>query len=193
MTVLGAILAGGMSTRMGTDKADVYVGDETMLERVGRALQAVAEETVVLGPERSGWATWPDSVHVHGPLAGVATALRRTEHSHVLLLAVDQPFVRTETLRKIVELATDIPVVPVDDHGVPQVTCALYPRAIRREALEEASADGSVQSLLDRVSFRPIPPDEWLQWGEDGRSWFSTDDTKALEEGLKLYGDSRPS
>ena len=188
MTVLGAVLAGGMSTRMGTDKADVLVGDKTMLERVGHAVGSVADETVVLGPDREGWKTWPDSVHVHGPLAGIATALSRTEHSHVLLLAVDQPFVRIETLRRIVDLATEIPVVPVDEHGVPQVTCAVYPRAIREEALEEARAEGSVQSLLDRVSFRPIPPDEWQEWGEDGRSWFSTDDLDALEKGMALYG-----
>jgi molybdopterin-guanine dinucleotide biosynthesis protein A len=188
MTVLGAVLAGGMSTRMGTDKADVLVRDKTMLERVGHAVQAVTDQTIVLGPDREGWETWPDSVHVHGPLAGIATALNRTGHGHVLLLAVDQPFVRIETLRRIVDLAADIPVVPVDEHGVPQVTCALYPRAIREEAFEEATANGSVQSLLDRVSFKPIPPDEWRNWGEDGRSWYSTDDPDALEQGLELYG-----
>ena len=188
MTVLGAVLTGGMSTRMGTDKADVLVGDKTMLERVGHAVESVADETVVLGPDREGWKTWPDSVHVHGPLAGIATALSRTEHSHVLLLAVDQPFVRIETLRRIVDLAAEIPVVPVDEHGVPQVTCAVYPGAIREEAMEEARAEGSVQSLLDRVSFHPIPPDEWQDWGEDGRSWYSTDDLDALEKGMALYG-----
>lgn len=188
MTVLGAVLAGGMSTRMGRDKADVLVGDKTMLERVGHAVEAVTDQTIVLGPDREGWETWPDSVHVHGPLAGIATALSRTEHAHVLLLAVDQPFVRIETLRGIVELKADIPVVPVDEHGVPQVTCALYPRAISDEASEEAAASGSVQSLLDRVSFRPIPPDEWTEWGEDGRSWYSTDDPDALEKGIALYG-----
>lgn len=187
MTILGAVLTGGMSTRMGTDKADVLVGDKTMLERVGYAVQSVADETIALGPDREGWQTWPDSVHINGPLAGIATALSRTEHPHVLLLAVDQPFVRVETLQRIVELADDIPVVPVDEHGVPQVTCALYPRTIRGEAMEEAATNGSVQSLLDRVSFRPIPPDEWEGWGEDGRSWYSTDDLKALEKGMKLY------
>lgn len=187
MTVLGAVLAGGKSTRMGTDKADVLVGDKTMLELVGHAVGAATDQTIVLGPDREGWETWPDSVHVHGPLAGIATALVRTDHDHVLLVAVDQPFVRIETLRGIVELRDDIPVVPVDEHGVPQVTCALYPRAIRDEASEEASANGSVQSLLDRVSFRPIPPDEWRDWGEDGRSWYSTDDLEALEKGLALF------
>lgn len=187
MTVLGAVLTGGMSTRMGQDKADVLVGDRTMLEMVGSTVRSVADHTVLLGPYREGWECWPDSVHAHGPLAGIATALSRTRHPQVLLLAVDQPFVRVETLRRMVGLAGDIPVVPVDDHGVPQVTCALYPRAIGPEAMAEADAAGSVQSLLDRVSFRAVTPDQWESWGEDGRSWYSADDPSSLEEGMARF------
>ncbi len=122
-------------------------------------------------------------------MAGIATALSRTYHTQVLLVAVDQPFVRRETLGEIVALADDIPVVPVDDNGVPQVTCALYPRTIQAESMDEAAAGGSVQSLLDLVSFRPVPPDEWASWGEDGRSWYSVDHLEALEEGIRRYGD----
>lgn len=188
MSVLGAVLAGGMSTRMGKDKAGVLVGGKTMLDKVGSAVRAVCDEAVLLGPNRDGWECWPDSVHAHGPLAGITTALTRTHHSHVLLAAVDQPFLRLETLREIVALAQGIPVVPVDDNGVPQVTCALYPQTIQKESLDEAAAGGSVQSLLDRVSFRPVPPDEWASWGEDGRSWYSVDDMAALEEGIRRYG-----
>lgn len=189
MSVLGAVLAGGMSTRMGRDKAGVLVGGRTMLDIVGSAVGAVSHQTVLLGPDRDGWECWPDSVHTHGPLAGIATALSRTYHTHILLVAVDQPFVRRETLAEIVALADDIPVVPVDDNGVPQVTCALYPRTIQTEAMDEAAAGGSVQSLLDRVSFRPVPPDEWASWGEDGRSWYSVDHPDAVQEGIRRYGD----
>lgn len=188
MSVLGAVLAGGLSTRMGRDKADVLVGERTMLDLVGSAVRSVSDESVLLGPDREGWECWPDSVHAQGPLAGIATALSRTERTHVLLVAVDQPFVRVETLEEIVAMATDIPVVPVDESGMPQVTCALYPKIIQTESIDEAAAGGSVQSLLDRVSFRPVPPDVWAAWGDDGRSWYSVDDLGALEEGTRRYG-----
>lgn len=172
---------------MGRDKADVLVSGKSMLELVGSALAKVSDQVILLGPDREGWECWPDSVHVHGPLAGIATALSRTHRSHVLLLAVDQPFVRAATLEGLISLATDIPVVPVDPSGVPQVTCALYPRAIADEAINEAESGGSVQSLLDRVSFRPVTQVEWASWGEDGRSWFSVDDAGALEEGVSRF------
>ena len=188
MSVLGAVLTGGMSTRMGTDKAAVVVDGRTMLDRVGSTVEAVSDQTVLLGPDRDGWECWPDSVHAKGPLAGMTTALSRTNHDQVLLVAVDQAFVRRETLAEIVALAGDIPVVPVDDDGVPQVTCAVYPRAIEAMARDEAAAGGSVQSLLDRVSFMPVAPAKWASWGEDGRSWYSVDDPEALQEGLARYG-----
>jgi hypothetical protein len=67
------------------------------------------------------------------------------------------------------------------------VTCALYPTAIAAEAAEEAAAGGTIQTLLDRVSFLPVTPAEWRSWGEDGRSWFSVDDEDALASGLRQF------
>lgn len=173
---------------MGRDKADVDVAGATMLDRVNRALSPCVSRTVLLGPDRDGWECWPDAVHNQGPLAGIATALERTASEAVLLIAVDQPFVRPDTLAHLVAIDSDLPVVPVDDTGTRQVTCAMYPASIAQAATDEAANEGSIQTLLDRVSFRPVAADEWRRWGEDGRSWFSVDTEKDLTEGLARYG-----
>lgn len=172
---------------MGKDKADVLVHGRTMLDMVGDALRSAVGHVVLLGPDRPGWECWPDSVHVHGPLAGVATLLNRMDATHALVVAVDHPFVRVETLTALANSQNELPVVPVDDHGTRQVTCALYPKTIAESALEEAENRGSIQSLLDRVSFTAITPDLWQPWGEDERSWYSVDSPSALEEGLRRY------
>jgi molybdenum cofactor guanylyltransferase len=185
---LGAILTGGHSTRMGQDKADVVVFGSTMLERVAAALAATAKPMVLLGPDRDGWECWPDSVHAQGPLAGIATALSRATTQHVVLVAVDHPFVQADFLRKMVAVESELPVVPVDETGIRQVTCAVYPTAIAEAAIEEATVGGSIQTLLDRVSFRPVAPHEWRAWGEDGRSWFSVDSPEALDHAEQTYG-----
>lgn len=187
MSTLGAILTGGRSTRMGRDKADVDVAGEKMLDRVARAIRPLVGRTILLGPDRPGWECWPDGFHAHGPLAGVATALNRATSDRVLLVAVDQPFLRTETLRSLIAVSSTLPVVPVDSHGTRQVTCAAYPVSIADAAADEASSDGSIQTLLDRVSFTPVPPEVWESWGEDGRSWFSVDDETSLVEGVARY------
>jgi molybdopterin-guanine dinucleotide biosynthesis protein A len=159
-----------------------------MLERVSSALRSVVGRVVLLGPDRSGWETWPDSVHASGPLAGIATALTRAGSERVLLVAVDQPFVRPQTLQALVGIESSVPVVPVDAEGVRQVTCAIYPTSIAAAALEEASSGGSIQTLLDRVSFRAVPPSEWEGWGEDGRSWQSLDTTEDVADAEGRFG-----
>lgn len=183
----GAILTGGRSTRMGRDKADVTLAGRPMLDWVASALSAVTDEIVLLGPDRPGWECWPDSVHAQGPLAGIATVLSRTTARRVLLVAVDHPFVTAEFLQHLAGIESDVPVVPVDETGVRQVTCAVYPKAIAEAASDEATSGGSIQTLLDRVSFRPVAPDQWRSWGEDGRSWFSVDDEQTLEQGMRDF------
>jgi molybdenum cofactor guanylyltransferase len=187
MSTLGAILAGGSSSRMGADKADVDVGGLTMLQRVSRAIQEVLPEVVLLGEDRTGFVCWPDQVDAAGPLAGITTALLRSAHPRVLIVAVDNAFVRSDTLAGLLSVASKLPVVPVDRYGVRQVTCAVYPASIATVAAEEAGGGGSIQTLIDRVSFEPVTPEVWGSWGEDGRSWFSLDTTETLEEGLRRY------
>lgn len=177
--LLGAILTGGRSTRMGRDKSDVPVAGKPMLDRVATALETVTDRVVLLGPERDGWECWPDSVHAQGPLAGIATALSRTEADRVVIVAVDHPFVTPALLSHLVAIEADIPVVPVDETGVRQVTCAMYPAAVGDAAVDEARSGGSIQTLLDRISFHPVTPEEWMDWGEDGRSWLSVDDEQS--------------
>lgn len=186
--LLGAVLAGGAGSRMGTDKAMVDVGGSTMLTRVIDALSHVADHVVVLGDEREGWECWHDIVSAPGPLAGVATALSRMSEARALIVAVDNPFVTAQTLGHLSAVQSALPVVPVDEAGVRQVTCAVYPKTVGGAALDEAESGGSIQTLLDRVSFEPVTPEIWRAWGEDGRSWFSVDTPASLDAGLERYG-----
>ena len=188
MTLLGAILAGGQSSRMGTDKAAIEISGASLLSRVAGAVGQVTSRVVVLGGEREGYETWPDRVPATGPLAGVATALDRMTEDRSLVIAVDNAFVSPDTLSHLAAIESELPVVPVDHEGVRQVTCAIYPKGIAALAREEAESGGSIQTLLDRVSFLPVTPDVWIGWGEDGRSWYSVDSPADIETGLKMYG-----
>ncbi len=161
---------------MGRDKALVQVGGEMMAARVAAALRQAAGDIVLVGREGTlaGIPCVLDRVVGRGPLAGLATALALAGDRPVLLVAVDQPLVRPATLQRLASLVgTDRAVVPIAG-GARQVTCAAYPASWAAEAAEEA-ATGSVQSLLDRLPFDPVPEEEWRSWGEDGRSWLSVD------------------
>lgn len=187
---VGVILAGGRSSRMGTDKAEIRVGSATMLQHVAAALRDVADEVVIAGRTESaeGIPAVPDPGIPHlGPLAGLAAAAAARPEGLLVVVAVDQPWVRSETLRELASLASGLPVLPVEG-GIRQTTCAVYPAAVLGNIDEELAGGGSIQSLVDRISFVPVTEDEWSGWGEDGRSWYSADTMAAIELGIDRYG-----
>jgi molybdopterin-guanine dinucleotide biosynthesis protein A len=176
--MIGVVLAGGRSRRMGRDKALVDVAGTAMLDWVLKALGEVSDRVVVAGRSegRAGYEGIGDPPGLVGPLAGILAALGLGED--ILVVAVDQPWVRTETLRALAGMEGT--VVPMDG-GVRQVTCARYSAGI-------TVAARSIQHLLDQVPYRSVEEQEWRTWGEDGRSWYSADDETALAEGLRRFG-----
>mgnify|MGYP001825557464 CR=1 FL=1 len=180
---LGAILIGGQSRRMGTDKAQVEVDGLAMAHWVGRALEAAKLEVVTVGaPDRvAGYPNILDPPGVNGPLAGLLGALDSSSHRPAFLAAVDQPMLRAATVQELVSIRTHDAVVPVD-RGFPQVTCALF-RPTCLPAIRQVIAvnpDGSIRDLLDYVAVRWVDQDEWSAWGETGDSWRSVNTPEDL-------------
>jgi molybdenum cofactor guanylyltransferase len=85
------ILAGGLSSRMGRDKARIKLGGRTLLAHVKAAARATGLKVFVVRQ---------DCIPRCGPLGGILTALRRTKARAVLFLACDMPFVTTEFLNR---------------------------------------------------------------------------------------------
>lgn len=101
--VLGALICGGKSRRMGRDKAALVLGQRTLLERGVKVLRGIAPRVVLAcGPEdryaESGLPRVLDRAPNLGPLAGVAAALEAARAGgaentdFVAVLATDLPF-----------------------------------------------------------------------------------------------------
>lgn len=191
--VVGLVLAGGASARMGSDKALVSVSGRPMLDWVAETLHRVAPHVLVAGEPRLELDLdaefIPDDGDAHrGPLAGLSAAMRHVDPTTLLVtVAVDQPWVAATTLRAMLSRYSALPVIPVPD-GVRQTTCGIYPAHLSMQAIRELNSGGSIQSLLDRTSFDPFTESDSENCGEDGRSWFSADSPDRLEDGLKLFG-----
>ena len=91
--ILGAVLAGGQSTRFGSDKAQAELHGATLLERAVAQLASQCDDVVVVGRESAPVATiadWPRAGM--GPLGGIAAALRHAgdeDFASVLTCGVD--------------------------------------------------------------------------------------------------------
>ena len=140
------ILAGGLSSRMGSDKARLRWRGKSLLRHVKDAAQE---------------SPWPvrvvrrDIVSRCGPLGGIYTALATTRFDVVLFLACDMPFVPGELIGRFLELKT-----PAFTHG-PEG--AGFPFLLPRSALplvekQIASRRYSIQLLAKNCRAKKIRP-----------------------------------
>ena len=152
------ILAGGKSTRMGSDKAFVVLDGRTLLARTLDLARAVSRNVHIVG-DRSKFAAFAsvveDSFPNCGPLAGIHAALRVSTSDLNLILAVDVPFVSPALLQYIITRAKNSPdstVTAPRAAGGLQPLCAIYRRDFA-EVAEKSLRDHrhKIDALFDSV------------------------------------------
>ena len=103
-----AILVGGDSSRMGSDKSTYEVDGSPMAVRVAQAAEAAgAAEILLIGGTQAKAkklvGTWKkDAFPGEGPLGGVITALKAASHDSVVVLSCDMPFITDAVISSLV-------------------------------------------------------------------------------------------
>jgi molybdopterin-guanine dinucleotide biosynthesis protein MobB len=153
-TVLGCILIGGKSTRMGRPKHLLVKDGQTWLQRTAGRLAEVSQQVVVAGEGDMGDCLLPrilDAPDSQGPLAGLLAVMRWQPWATVLVCACDLPEITVTALSWLLEQR--VPgvraVIPkVGDYHEPLL--ALYDFRIR-PALE-AMARQDIRKLSNLIS-----------------------------------------
>ena len=159
------ILAGGLSRRMGRDKAALPAGGVTLIEHIARRLAPVVDETIVAGG--SGRHNLPGATLVDdrypglGPLAGIHAGLLAARAPLVWVVGCDLPDVDPGLAALLCGLAGDVDAVVPRIDSEPQGVCAIYDRALapRIEGLLNAG-ERRVKSLLAASNVRYVTLEE---------------------------------
>ncbi|HTB97812.1 MAG TPA: molybdenum cofactor guanylyltransferase, partial [Terracidiphilus sp.] len=131
--VAAFVLAGGKSTRMGTDKAFVTLDGSTLVARALDVARAVTSDVRIVGEPRRFAAFAPvveDEFPGCGPLGGIHAALRSSGRDLNVIVAVDLPFISSALLQFLINRARDsaaVVIVPRTVQGW-QPLCAIYRR-----------------------------------------------------------------
>lgn len=105
----GVVLAGGRSSRMGSDKAlmPLHPGGPSLLDHALDRLAPLVDDLLVIGhPEQHGHVgpfVIADDQPGKGPLGGLVTAMRYAGQDKLLVLAVDMPNVDEALLLRLME------------------------------------------------------------------------------------------
>ncbi len=164
--VSGALIAGGLSRRMGTDKRLLTFGGETLLERAFRLLEAYCGEVLFAAPEPPpvpvGARHVADRIPGMGVLGGIHAALSEAAHARVVCIAPDTPLLTAGWLDLLVRgcLESGLPCVPHAEGRVhPLPGC--YPSTWAGPSGEALATGGvAARELLAASGARLVDEDE---------------------------------
>lgn len=190
MKTAAVILAGGMSRRMGRDKAALPFGEETMLARLVRLYRPCFDVTAVSVnfPGRfdtAGALEIVDRRPGEGPLAGLESAFLDTGADLVFLTATDLPFGDPGLARLLMEKRAGRDVCLIRSAKGPEPLFALYSSVCLgavREALDEGRR--SMVGALSRLNVREVARDELPGFDLD-RILRNVNDPKEYAEALR--------
>ncbi|MCB1668401.1 MAG: molybdenum cofactor guanylyltransferase [Pseudomonadales bacterium] len=99
---LGVVLAGGLSSRMGEDKAHLQrIDQQSMLDYTADQLKRLGLPTVYSGQVEHGGVA--DVIAEAGPVGGIYSILQRHQSDELLIVPVDMPLLDSQALRYLLE------------------------------------------------------------------------------------------
>lgn len=182
--VVGILLSGGSSRRMGIDKASMLIAGVPCARRVGSVLQAVAIRSIEVGPGVSGLPATSEKPAGRGPLAALAAGVEvlasQEPFGPALVVACDLPFLTESVLWTLARWPGNHSVVPVVE-GRSQPLCARWSATdLSAVATLVAAGRRAMSALLERPEVEFVDQNRW-PGGLDGRAFADVDTPEDLE------------
>jgi molybdopterin-guanine dinucleotide biosynthesis protein A len=170
--VAGAVLVGGASTRMGTDKARLELGGIPLAVRTARLLASLCDDVIWVGgapPAGAPGRAAADPPGTPSSLRGLVGALDAARAPRVLVVATDLPGLTADLLLALLALPEADVALPVTDAG-PEPLCALYAReAVLPKAREHLAAGRlALRDLIAELGTSPLAGDALRAFDPDG-------------------------
>jgi len=189
-------MAGGVSRRLGKNKALERIGGRTLIERVIDSLVPLTTEVlvVVARPKQAAALLLPSWVRVvadrypgRGSLGGIFTGLEASAESWSLVVACDMPFLNLDLLRHLIEESADVDAVVPCLNGQPEPLHALYSKTCLAPMQRRLQAGHlKIAPLFDTVRVRYVDEGTIDRIDPRHRSFFNVNTRAELEEALRL-------
>ncbi len=131
MEVTGIILAGGKSSRMGSEKGLLELSGKPLIQYAMQALTGLCSRIILSSSSEAyhsfGFTVVPDEFPGIGPMGGIYSALRQSKTEQNLVLSCDLPFVSQELLSFILMQSEGYQVaVPWEGNRHYEPLCGFY-------------------------------------------------------------------
>lgn len=156
MPATAIILAGGGSRRMGQDKTMLPIAGKPMIKHVYDTIRPYFTQTLVSSNNAAlhdfiGVKVVPDDIAGRGPMMGIVSALKVSDHDVNFIIACDMPEVDTGLIKVMIRQARDYDaVVPRVGPDMYEPLFAVYRKSVL-PAMEELLRSGQ-NKIIDSLN-----------------------------------------
>lgn len=154
-TYSAAILAGGRSSRFGSDKARHLYDGKPLIQHVADSLVSAAERYVISDESYLDLPHYPDLDPQQGPLGGLETALHHAQHEWLAVAACDLPHLSPDYWSGLAKQVSGQATLVVTAR--PQPLAAFYHASILNTVRSQlARGERSLHALLSQLDINAV-------------------------------------
>jgi molybdopterin-guanine dinucleotide biosynthesis protein A len=189
--IVGAVLAGGASRRMGAPKATLELGGRPLLEYPLAAVQGAGLEPAVVAKRDSplpplAVPRWDEPAEPTHPLAGIVAALAASRGRPVLAVACDMPFVTAELLADLAARGGRAKIVLPETAGRLHPLLARWDPALLPTLREALARQAPLHELARELDAERVGQAELRRFGDPERLLFNVNAPGDLERAAQL-------
>jgi molybdopterin-guanine dinucleotide biosynthesis protein A len=164
--ITGIILAGGKSSRMGTDKGFLQLNNKPFVRYSIAALQPLVSKILIVSDDAKydtfGLKRITDSTKDAGPVAGIYSGLEASKTEWNLILSCDIPLITSHVLQKLINAVDDASdIIQAESNGKTMPLIALYKRSVKTKFLELLQNDERrLRIAVNQCSFKNVALDK---------------------------------
>ncbi|MCM3567134.1 molybdenum cofactor guanylyltransferase [Neobacillus mesonae] len=162
MEASAIILAGGKSSRMGTNKSLLKINGKTNIERIRDRLKSSFHDIILVTNNQKAFEFLEvkmvsDEFTGMGPLAGLHAGLKASQDELNFVAACDMPFVSAELAKKMINYGPSVDAVVPVINGKCHPLFAVYRKEIAEKAAKcMKNGHLSMRHLLDQITVKYI-------------------------------------
>ncbi|WP_346883395.1 molybdenum cofactor guanylyltransferase [uncultured Algibacter sp.] len=133
--ITGIILAGGKSSRMGTDKGFLILNNKPFIQYSIDALKPLVDDILIVSDNSDydifGLKRVNDITKDAGPVSGIHSGLKASKTELNMVLSCDIPLINSKILQKLIDnIDTVSQIIQVESHGKSMPLIAIYRKGV---------------------------------------------------------------
>lgn len=167
MNYMAIILAGGKSSRMGSDKGLVLYNGKPMIEYLLDIFSSLGMKTIIVANnsdyKKFNVPVFEDVIKEKGPLSGIYTGLLHVETEKNIVVSCDIPCISKEMIETLIHNSGDEKITIVSYKNRIHPLIGIYSKDLANQILKKVENDElKVRCFIDEMDSKIIQLDEFI-------------------------------